>query len=326
MLVRISCWTRILRLTPWLICWASTLGPASLALEELVNLAKKETTQWQVGVIIEAPNGPCADMFATLPVPAEWPEQKVREIGREFSSNVGNSDFRTLENGVTQLLINVPRIPLHGTAQALITFEIDRFPIDSPSDPETLIVPKRLPNDLKRYLGASPSIETRNRKIRDLEKELNDPELSPWKQVEKFYDHVREHIQYMNGPLKGAQAALRDGTGDCEELTALIIALCRVHGIAARTVWVPDHCYPEFYLEDAEGKGHWYPCQAAGTREFGSISELRPILQKGDSFRVPEKKERQRYVAEFLTGKMLNGAKPKATFVRKPKALKPTQP
>ena len=43
-------------------------------------------------------------------------------------------------------------------------------------------------------------------------------------------------------------AALRDGTGDCEELSSLFIALCRAHGIPARTVWVPDHCYPEFYL------------------------------------------------------------------------------
>ena len=52
-------------------------------------------------------------------------------------------------------------------------------------------------------------------------------------------------------------------------------------------VWVPGHCYPEFYLEDAEGRGHWIPCQAAGTRAFGSMPEHRPILQKGDNFRVP---------------------------------------
>ena len=83
-------------------------------------------------------------------------------------------------------------------------------------------------------------------------------------------------------------AALKDKTGDCEELTSLFIALCRASDIPARTVWVPGHCYPEFYLEDDEGKGHWFPCQAAGSRAFGGIPEQKPILQKGDNFSVPE--------------------------------------
>ena len=39
---------------------------------------------------------------------------------------------------------------------------------------------------------------------------------------------------------------------------------------------------------------------------------------RGDNFRVPEKKEAQRYVAEFLTGKTGRGlAKPNVQFVRK---------
>jgi Transglutaminase-like superfamily len=299
----------------------STVLPVSrqhcAAEETLVNLAKKETTRWQVGVTLQAEGGPCMDLYATVPVPAEWPEQKVREVARDISPLVADNKFRSLENGVQQFLISIPRLPAGSTAQAIITFEIDRFPMSPPSDPDSLRMPKRLPNELKRFLGASPMIETRNRKIRELAKDLEDPELSPWKQVEKFYDHVRDHVKYMNGPLKGAAAALRDGTGDCEELTSLIIALCRIHGVAARTVWVPDHCYPEFYLEDQDGVGHWYPCQAAGTREFGGISELRPILQKGDNFKVPEKKERQRYVAEYLTGSTRGGGKPKVTFVRK---------
>ena len=50
-------------------------------------------------------------------------------------------------------------------------------------------------------------------------------------------------------------------------------------------VQVPGHVYAEFYLLDAEGAGHWYPCQLAGTRAFGSMPEHRPVLQKGDNFR-----------------------------------------
>jgi hypothetical protein len=80
---------------------------------------------------------------------------------------------------------------------------------------------------------------------------------------------------------------------------------------------VPDHCYPEFYLVEADGEGHWFPCQAAGTRAFGSMPELRPILQKGDNFKVPEDSKPRRYVSEFLTGvPVRGGGQPEHTFVR----------
>ena len=55
----------------------------------------------------------------------------------------------------------------------------------------------------------------------------------------------------------------------------------------------------------------------AGTREFGSMPDTRAILQKGDNFRVPEKKEPQRYVAEFLSVKSIKGTgKPEVRFIR----------
>jgi hypothetical protein len=84
----------------------------------------------------------------------------------------------------------------------------------------------------------------------------------------------------------------------------------------ARTVWVPGHCYPEFYLEDEDGHGYWIPCQAAGSRAFGSMPDQRPILQKGDSFQVPEVEKPQRYVAEFLKTDSLRGQPPKVKFIR----------
>ena len=96
------------------------------------------------------------------------------------------------------------------------------------------------------------------------------------------------------------QKRLTEGRGDCEEMTSLFVALCRNARVPARMVWIPDHCYPEFYLEDADGEGFWFPCQAAGTRQFGRMDEYRPVLQKGDRFKVPEKKVPVRYVSEFL--------------------------
>jgi len=169
------------------------------------------------------------------------------------------------------------------------------------------------------YLGPSPYIESTSAKIKSLARQITAEHSDPWEKAEAIYDWVREHVEYKDGPIKGALAALKDQTGDCEELTSLFIALCRASGIPARMVWVPQHCYPEFYLEDEDRNGYWFPCQAAGDRVFGGIPELRPILQKGDNFKTPEKpKETQRYVAEFLTGKPVpGGGQPRVKFLRR---------
>jgi hypothetical protein len=81
-------------------------------------------------------------------------------------------------------------------------------------------------------------------------------------------------------------------------------------------VWIPDHCYPEFYLQDADGKGSWFPCQAAGTRQFGRMDEYRPVLQKGDRFTVPETKGPTRYVSEFFTCDKSGKSDPRPKFIR----------
>ena len=129
---------------------------------------------------------------------------------------------------------------------------------------------------------------------------------------------MRANVEYrFDTQIKGARQALDDRYGDCEELTSLFVAMCRVAKIPARAVWVPGHCYPEFYLEDEVGQGHWFPCQAAGSRAFGDMPEARPILQKGDNIRVPGSRQPQRYVQESLTAKHA-AADPAVQFIQKP--------
>lgn len=277
--------------------------------------SEKRTTRWRVGMTVEAVGGACNGLFGTVAVPTNWDDQKVRIIDEQISATVRKVRYRTLAGGVKQMLISIPRLPAGEKAEAIVTFEVDRYTRPLPAGAETFTMASRPDKEAKIYLAPSPFIESRHKQIRALADELTNPELSDWEQIERFYDYVREHVTYKNGKLKGALEALRDGDGDCEELTSLFIALCRAHGVPARTVWVPDHCYPEFYLVDENEVGHWLPCQAAGDRAFGTIPELRPILQKGDNFKVPEKKGRQRYVAEFLTGKA-GGGKPRVRFVR----------
>ncbi|MFV1966526.1 MAG: transglutaminase family protein [Pirellulaceae bacterium] len=282
-----------------------------------IRFGEKLTQHWKVGMTIRAPNGPCGGVHGTAPIPTDWPEQTVKIVGEDFSPHVDNVSYRTLNNGVRQMVVTIRVLPANETAHAFVTLEVTRSAILAPEDPSQFRIPARLPSEFRPYLGSSPKIETRDRRIRAKAREVIEGKETAWEQVEAIYDWVRDHVEYRNGDLKGALAALQDGYGDCEELTSLFIALCRCNKIPARTVWVPGHSYPEFYLQDQDGKGHWIPCQAAGTRDFGGMPEHRPVLQKGDNFRVPEKKQPQRYVAEHLEIKTVRGTgKPQVSFVR----------
>ena len=273
--------------------------------------------QWRVGLVIQAQNGPCAGIYATVPVPVEWDNQQVRIINEEISPEIGSVRYRTLDHGLKQMMIVISRLNPGQQAMAVITFEVVSNPLPAPKETESLVIPKRPSRDVRLYLGSSPYIDSRHARIRDQARKIVADKETAWKQVEAIYDWVRNSVELRDGNLKGATAALRDGFGQKEDLTSLFIALCRAHRVPTRTVWVPNHNYAEFYLADEAGKGRWYPCELVGTRAFGQLPQQRPILMRGDNFRVPEKKESQRYVAEFLKGKTGRGlAKPNVQFVR----------
>jgi hypothetical protein len=165
-------------------------------------------------------------------------------------------------------------------------------------------------------LGPSPYIESRHPKVTSAAREAVAEAPTDWQKVEAIYDWVRSNVNHVSGELKGAARALYDKEGDTDELTSLFIAMCRSQKIPARTVFVLGHCYAEFYLEDDEGQGFWFPCQPAGVRSFGAIDEMRPILQKGDNFKNPENpKERLRFVTEYFTAAGRGGGKPRVQFI-----------
>ncbi len=278
------------------------------------RLGPSQTMQMKIGLTVKA-TGAVRGIVATTPVPLEWPEQQVMQVGEQSSKAVKKVSYRSIDGGARQMVIEIPHLAEGEEATALVTFEITRHTLTPPMDTSVFVLPKKLDRQLKTYLTESPSIESRHAKIRALAKEGVAGRTSAWETVEALYDLSRATVQYKFGPLKGGLKALDDGEGDCEDISALFIAMCRASDIPARTVWVPGHCYPEFYLEDQQGTGHWLPCQAAGDRAFGGIPELRPILQKGDNFRVPEQRERQRYVSEHFRAADAKG-QPTVTFVR----------
>jgi hypothetical protein len=290
---------------------AQALGP---------QIDKPIVERIKIGMVISASGGPCRGIVGTAPVPTEWPEQQVKIDKEEVTPNIPKINYRTLAGGtVRQMIVTVPHLNPGEEASAMITFEVTRHAILPPTDPTKYKIPTHSDNEREfaQYLGPSPYIESHNDKIARLAKETCAGKEN-WEKVESIYDMVRSKLTYKEGVLKGALKGLNDGTGDCEEYSSLFIAMCRSQDIPARTVWVPGHCYSEFYMVDDKGKGYWFPCQSAGARAFGGIPETRPILQKGDNFHDPDRPhDKLRYVSEMLRGATIKGGgQPHVKFVR----------
>lgn len=273
--------------------------------------------QWEFGISIFAGSGPCAGMHGTFPVPTEWPEQQVRLLREEISPRVRRQPDRVAE-GLKQVVFQVPQLNAGETATCYVTYEILRRPQFPPPDPHGLVIPKDPPREVRKYLAPSPLIESSQPRFRTLAQELTADKETAWEQVDALARGVRERVKWepeSRNVMKGAAAALRDGKADKEDLTAVFVALCRAAKIPARMVWALDYGYAEFFLVDAEGHGAWYPCVVHEEVPLGQVTNLSPILEKGDNFRVPEEKAAQRFVREFLTGK--GGGKPTVEFRRR---------
>ncbi len=273
--------------------------------------------RWEQGVRVEA-TGRTTGIVARLPFPKDWPEQQVHIVRTEHDEGVSSVRMESPGEGVRLMVVTIPRLEGGQTATARVIFEVRRRDIERPNDAAAYRIPKRRLGKLRAYLQPSPYIESRDRRIRVAAQRATRSATSDWQRVEAIYDWVRSNVRYQfDEQIRPAVEALRKGHGDCEELTSLFIALCRAEGIPARAVWVPGHCYPEFYLERSPGKGKWFPCQAAGSRLFGEMIEHRPILQKGDRFKIPGKSGWQRYVSETLVAKRAESA-PRVVFFRQP--------
>ncbi|HWC88214.1 MAG TPA: transglutaminase-like domain-containing protein [Pirellulales bacterium] len=272
----------------------------------------------QVGVVIKAEGGPCGGLMATVPVPCDWPEQTVKIVDEELLS-APSVRYRTTAGHLKQMLIEVAQLPTGQVAKAIVTLEVSHAPQLAPADPSVFKIPKKVDRQLVIYTGSSPMIETRHAKIASLAKQLAADQETAWGHVQAIYEWVAANIKIKAGDLKGAAKALNDKGGDVEDLTSLFIALCRASKIPARTVWVPQSCYAEFYLVDEDGTGYWFPVQLGEIRSFGRTDETRPILLKGDNFKDPERpREHFRFVPEFVKGSAVKGGgRPKVEFVRK---------
>jgi hypothetical protein len=257
--------------------------------------------------------------------------------------------------GAKQMVISIPYLAGSTEAHAILTFEVRTRSILPPDEALTakLVKPVKPDRELKKYLGRSPKIQFNHSKLKRTLREIfaeekpaakkdeadeqeeavevtsaeetteTQPakpaaELTTWERVEKIYDHVQGSIEYVEGEDQSAVETLSRGKGDCHDISALFVALLRTDKIPARMVWVHEHQYPEFCLQDAEGKLHWFPCESSGIRAFGELPLARVIMQKGDNFHVPERpRDALRYASDFLIGLPVDGSgKPKVKYIR----------
>jgi len=272
---------------------------------------RNEKTRYvNVGMEITAKNGPCQALVGTIPVPKDWPEQKVTILKEDTSREVLSMKLVPMTESVDVMNVRIPRLSAGKTARAVVSLKIEKSEIYPPADTDIFRVPERIDRNLRPYLVESPFIEISHPALKAAAKDHSvDPEKPAWPQVEQIFDWVCSHVKGGDTrPLKGALHGLLNQSGDCEERTSLFIAMCRLNGIPARSVWVQGHTYPEFYLVDEHGNGFWFPCEPTGPRYFGEMPTHAIIRQKGDNFEMPQKPEPQRYVTETLTGKFNAGS------------------
>ncbi len=284
------------------------------------DMERERTLRWKVGIKIAAATGPCSGIRGTFSVPIDWPEQDVKVVEENVSDTVRQTQYRNLDAGVRQMFFVIPRLNFGETAEVTVTFEVTRRTKPLPLDTTVYHIPKSMPREVRKYLSNSPKIDVRNTKIRMKSKELTADKDTAWEKAEAIYTWMKENVKHTNSPLQGSVKTLGQKAGGHEDLANLFIALCRASKIPARTVWVPNYSYAEFYLVDADKKGEWFPCEFKEKTQFATVSQPYMILQKGENVQVPEAKERMRFVPEFV--KAAPGSRPTVTTVRESLGIK----
>lgn len=265
--------------------------------ESGVEVTQPQTYHLKITLRVEAEKQNLTRVKAMCPIPVDWREQKVKLVSETVPRGVKSREQSIKGMGALWVL-DALRLPTGQTLEAERVYEIQRFQIVTTLNPKKVTRPLGKPRDIRPYLSSTPGIPTADRDLQKLAEELGGREKSPWQFTQAAADWVRTNVTYQQGPYRGAEFAYTQRLGDCEDLSALFIALCRIAEIPARTVWVEGHAYPEFYVEDAAKQGHWIPVQLHGPEAFGNLNEANPILQKGDEYRDPISRKTVRYLPQ----------------------------
>jgi hypothetical protein len=273
-----------------------------IVLDPALQLLDPRVYRLKLVIKVEAPDSAATNVVATGPVPMDWPEQRIRLLSEKITSGARVSET-VMKGQCAMLKLTVNTIPKGGFASVERLYELTRYRTEFKLGPDDLKLPKGPPSELREQLtGQAPGLEMQHPKMIELHETLahQSAEACGWDKIKTYWSWTRDNVKFQNGDFRGALFAIENKCGDCEEMSALFISLCRLSGGVARTVWVEGHDYPEFYLVDKKGQGHWIPAQVVGPPWFGEIIEYRPIFQKGDRFYDPLQKQYVRYAPQTV--------------------------
>jgi hypothetical protein len=271
--------------------------------DPLLELTDPRTYRLKVVIRVTSPaEGDSQNVVAVAPIPMDWPEQQIRLLEEKYTEG-GKIEYHVKPGQCKTFRYTIPEIEAGKSASVELLYEITRWRMEFVAEPEELGLPQGLPAEVRdQFVGLSPGLEMKHPKIvnlaRDLEKQHRDD--GAWETVKGFWSWTRDNVDFQNGDFRGALFAIEQGCGDCEEMSALFVSMCRLSKVTARSVWVEGHNYPEFYLVDKQGQGHWIPAQVVGPEWFGEMTEYRPIFQKGDRFLDPFHHKFVRYTPQTL--------------------------
>lgn len=172
--------------------------------------------------------------------------------------------------------------PLPADPAFHLRYAVERRPVAHMLDP-ACVRPLETPSLFLRSLGAEQFVDV-NDTTRELARRVIGGETNLLEQARRIYDHVGSTMTYNaeKQSWKGStEHALACSTGNCNDIHALFISLCRSVGIPARLVlgqaFEPPppgqeacelcgyHCWAEFF---ASGLG-WVPVDASCACKYG---------------------------------------------------------
>ena len=86
--------------------------------ENGATLGEAKVMKYRCGAEITAARGNCTGIRVTTPLPVNWPEQTVRILEEDVSSNIRVIDA-PLAGGVKQMVMMIPRLPSGSTVKAI---------------------------------------------------------------------------------------------------------------------------------------------------------------------------------------------------------------
>jgi len=251
----------------------------------------------EIGMELEGV-GSTTPFMATTPAPTKHPEQEVETVGIDTSGC--EAKLRQLTDGAAQLFVQ-GRLQKGQVARAAARYRVTLYKQYHGFRREQFAEKQTVPKVVRgSALQDSPGIQTRSPEVRQLAAQLAKDAQHPWDKAAAFAKWIPKNIRPQLGSYTSVLAALKNRVGDCEEMSAVFVALCRAVGIPARLVWVPNHNWAEFYLVDRAGQGHWIPAHTASYFWFGWTGAHELILQKGDRVDVPETRGSERLLRDWM--------------------------